>query len=208
MKTLLLFACSLTLACADNIATDTTCYVFTQLSNPSACSLTEGIDTWSSTATASVTIEDPPEAGYDAYDLNTSAGPYSDGNTEGMATISGTFAGSYLVNVTALAMGGGGFSTVMLGIGNQSWQIGNNEDLGFNIDTTPGEWISATVLSESTGYASLDVTEEGPITTTPEPGVGGLALLGLLAFGALWHNARKKQHDAQSLKRHAAYVSA
>jgi hypothetical protein len=186
MKTLILFACSVALASADTIVnTETDCTVFDTVSNPTTCNLTEGIGGWSSTAGATVTVDDPPAPGSNSFALSTFAGPYGDSETAGGAVLSMTFGGAYVVEIGAAAMGGdGGLSNVYVQIGNQSWTIGDYEDLDFSIDTTPGEGLLATVATEGEGYANLDIDESGLVpVSTPEPGAGMLALFGLALCG-------------------------
>lgn len=70
--------------------------VFTEVSDPTSCSLTQSINGWSATAAASFSLSDTYAAGYDSYGLATSAGAYGeDGMVEGTASISGVFAASY-----------------------------------------------------------------------------------------------------------------
>jgi hypothetical protein len=190
LKLLTLVAFSFTLARADNITTGTTCTVFTTVTDPNSCSLTQSIGPWSSTAEGSIGVEtygDGAGPGYSAYALATDAGPYGeDGLVEGTANITVAFAGSYAVEVTALAMGGdGGFSDVDVQLGDQSWAIGNYQGLGFSLNTTPGEVLSASVLTDGEGYASLLITEgEADPAPVPEPGTLLLAAAVMAVFFA------------------------
>ena len=80
-------------------------------------------------------------------------------------------------------MGGdGGFSEVNLQIGDQTWVIGDYEYLGFYLNTTPGESLTASILTSGEGSATLDIANEGPYPTSPVPEPGTLLQLMAVAF--------------------------
>ena len=92
--------------------------------------------------------------------------------------------------MTALAIGGdGGFSDVDVQLGDQSWAIGNYQGLGFSFNTRPGEVLSASVLTDGEGYASLDIAEEGAApASVPEPGT---LLLTAVVIAVVFSPARR-----------------
>jgi hypothetical protein len=172
------------LACADTIATSASCTVFTTVTDPMACSLTQSINAWSETAEASIALADYGSTpGYEQYNLASGAGPYGNSTAQGTATIELTFGGSYEIEVGGSAMGGSdGLSNVTVSVGGQSWAIGDYQDIDFTILTTPGEGLSGVVTTEGVGYASLQITEEGDPAPVPEPATlwlmgAGLALI-------------------------------
>jgi len=181
LRLITLFACTLTLACADTIATSASCTVFTTVTDPMACSLTQSINAWSETTDASIALADYGAApGFEQYSLNTDAGPYGNSTAQGTAAIALTFAGYYTIEVGGSAMGGSeGLSNVNVNVGGQSWAIGDYQDIDFTMVTTPGEVLSGVVTTEGSGYASLQITEEGDPAPAPEPGTWVLMAAGL-----------------------------